>query len=370
MHLTIQRPTGTNGYTFTFTGDPSYPKLILSLDPPLVQNPYILPRITGTRDPINLILISPSYTPFLLDATLSGCTFTHPFTRLLSSPTLITKLSKSSLFPSETLHPLKRNTPYITFTPLSTSFQQKLEIELLSEKPHAWGIKFCYRESVDSPWGCISCLLAPYRVSPSDAKVWCDTLGETGLNRVETTDWDLVDAFVSCSRGQQYQGRLDILIHPFEQPKGAWMVASASLASFHHRSLSMNPRGSFDLCRIVKVETWIYPTKSNESGERNRLPLLEAALRSHGVTVYGGFEEGGVKVIEMGPGMEHAVRRSAPIVRQQVLRGVENIARGSQGRPGSFFGGTDSEVGSIRESIRSVVSSPLSVMHLRRLWMS
>ncbi|KAF8537214.1 hypothetical protein BDD12DRAFT_888293 [Trichophaea hybrida] len=219
MQLTIQRPTATNGYTFTLVGDPSYPKLTLCLDPPLIQSPFILPRITGNRDPVNLILISPSYQPYLIDATLSGCTFTHPITRLLSSPSLITKLSKSTLFPPETLYPLKRNTPYITFTPLS-SFRQKLEIELLSEKPHAWGLKFCYRESVDTPWGCVSCLLAPYGISPSDAKVWCDTLGETGMNRVEATDWDLVDTFVSCSRGQQFLGRLDILIHPFEQPRG------------------------------------------------------------------------------------------------------------------------------------------------------
>jgi len=321
MQLTIQRPPGTSGYVFTFTSDPAYPKLTLALDPSLVQNRFGNLGTTRVWDPINLVLVSPSYTNYLIDATHAGCTFARPVTRILGSSPLISKLITSVGLPDGILHPLKRNVPYLTF--IGLELRKKVEIEFLAEKPHAWGLKFCYRESKGSEWGCISCLLAPQGINPSDVKVWCDTLGESGLERVDATDWNLQDMVEHTFVPRLQQGKLDILIHPFAQSPTTWIASSASFASFHHRSSSLLPRGTFDICKIVRVETWIYPTSSSESGDRNRLPLLEAALRSHGITVYGGFEDGGVKVIELGRGKEYTIHRTTPIASLRVLFSVD-----------------------------------------------
>jgi len=87
-------------------------------------------------------------------------------------------------------------------------------------------------------------------------------------------------------------------------------------------------------------------------------------LRSHGITVYGGFEDGGVKVIELGRGKEYTIHRTTPIASLRVLFSVDkNTLQDVQDgrRPPSVV--ADSDICSIKSMITSS-----AVVHPGRLW--
>lgn len=321
--ITFRQHRGHQSYLIAFSPRTDFNTFTLAVDPYFDHTrppPATAPPSTGMRNatgywecgvPLDLAIASPSFTYHLGHATQRADVFGGQPTKILGSPTFVSEMGRCEWFPQERLQVLEQGVPYVKFFSLGNC---KVEIELLCEEPHAWGIKFCLRDLASRGWSCMSCLIAPSGIEAATAKPWISTLGPAGTKRVASTEGPRQDMLEAAYKGER--GKLDLLLHPFPQPRhppdggGAGGGGRGGSSLFSRSTWSRN---AFEILYPVEAGIWVCPTDACQTAARGLLTPTqkEAALRGHDIDVYGGFEEAGVRVVEPEVGRTYTVQFNA-----------------------------------------------------------
>lgn len=304
--------------TFTLAVDPYFDH---TRPPPATAPPSTRIRnATGYWEcgvPLDLAIASPPFTYHLGHATQRADVFGGQPTKILGSLTFVSEMGRCEWFPQERLQALEQGVPYVKFFNLGNC---KVEIELLCEGPHAWGIKFCLRDRASREWSCMSCLIAPSGIKAATTKPLTSTLRPAGTKRVASTEGPRQGMLEAAYKGEY--GKLDLLLHPFPQPRhppggGGGGGGGGGSSLFSRWTWSRN---AFEILYPVEAGMWVCPTDACQVTARARvlvarqlltLTQREAALRSHDIDVYRGFEEVGVRVVEPEVGRTYTVQFSA-----------------------------------------------------------
>jgi hypothetical protein len=341
MSLSIYKLQGEQpSYLLSFTHTDAEPPFRIVLDPTLehtiirpgdadVQQGRLFPAVHTVADierVPDIVLLSGAYLDTMNKAGLGGNLDWELAPKLLASEFGVRRMQRWRWFPySEKLHSLGLGTPYLRFVGAGKA---KVEIELLGDSQLlgiAFGMKFCYRNQVASGWKVISVLFAPGGTNLKAATDWCETLGVSGLNRVEAEDWmvsSLLESRTAC-QGQE-KGKLDVLIHPFQHVNGVANFVGGIFAAVNYP----DSRVVQELCQLVDIQTFVrahhYQMKEKHELRRTShtypksksefptcwqgISEIEDTLRKKHIAISDGGKHQGLQVIELAVGSRFIIR--------------------------------------------------------------